>query len=144
GTSSPPDDDEVPIHLVFKRKMRPATRPTIQRSVGTLGGPTTRGTVKKSLDQFLEESRHNTLKRRRVTRQTVLEEESLSSPVVDLECGTSSHSKYGSSRSEKPAHDGRGLSKKEKKLDAIGKTAEGPGAPWYVLKGSILSPRAAK
>ncbi|MCD7452491.1 hypothetical protein HAX54_017030 [Datura stramonium] len=57
GTSSPPDDDEVPIHLVFKRKTRPATRPTVQRSVETSGGPTTRGTVKKSLDQILEESR---------------------------------------------------------------------------------------
>ncbi|MCE5165805.1 hypothetical protein HAX54_012356 [Datura stramonium] len=144
GTSSPPNDDEVPIHLVFKRKTRPATWPTVQRSVGTSGGPTTRGTVKKSLDQILEESRQNTLKRRRVTRQTVLEEESLSSPVVDLECGTSSHSKYGSSKSEKPTYGGGGLSKKEKKLDAIGKTVEGPGAPVDVLKGSIFSPRAPK
>ncbi|MCE5167643.1 hypothetical protein HAX54_014731, partial [Datura stramonium] len=92
-------------------------------------GPTTRGTVKKSLDQILEKSRQNTLKRRCITRQTVLEEESLSSPVVDLECGTSSHSKDGSSRSEKPARVGGGLFKKEKALDAIGNPAEGPGAP---------------
>ncbi|MCE5167024.1 hypothetical protein HAX54_034112, partial [Datura stramonium] len=129
GTSSPPNDDEVPIHLVFKRKSCHATRPTVQRSLGTSGGPTTRGTVKKSLDQILEESRQNTLKRRRITRQTVLEEESLSSPIVDLECVTSSLSKNGSSRSEKPVRVGGGLFKKEKALDAIGKPAEGPAAP---------------
>ncbi|MCE5166858.1 hypothetical protein HAX54_028153, partial [Datura stramonium] len=80
GVSTPPNDDEVPIHLVFKRKSHTASWPTVQRSVGTSGGPTTRGTVKKSLDLILEESCQNTLKRRRVTRQTVLDEESLSSP----------------------------------------------------------------
>ncbi|MCE0481309.1 hypothetical protein HAX54_038964, partial [Datura stramonium] len=112
-----------------ERKSRPATRPTVRRSVGTSGGPTTRGKVKKSLDQILEESRQNALKRRRVTRQTMLEEESPSSPVVDLECGTSSHSIDGSSKAEKTAHGGGGFSKKEKKLEVIGKNAEGPGAP---------------
>ncbi|MCE5167690.1 hypothetical protein HAX54_016970, partial [Datura stramonium] len=101
------------------RKSRTVTRPTVQSSLGTSGGPTTRGTVKKSLDQILERSRQNTLKRRRITRQTVLEEESLSSPVVDLECGTSSHSKDGSSESEKPVGVGGG----------VGKPVEEPGAP---------------
>ncbi|MCD7450524.1 hypothetical protein HAX54_006816 [Datura stramonium] len=54
GTSSPPDDDEVPLHLVFKRKSRTASQLTLQRSIGTQGGPATRGTVKKSLDLILE------------------------------------------------------------------------------------------
>ncbi|MCE3215943.1 hypothetical protein HAX54_004146 [Datura stramonium] len=36
------------------------------------------------------------------------------------------------------------FSKKEKKLDAIGKTRRGPVLPWHVLKGSISSPRAPK
>ncbi|MCE5167569.1 hypothetical protein HAX54_010857, partial [Datura stramonium] len=144
GASSPPDDDEVPIHLVFKRKSRPATRPAVRRWVGTSGGPTTRGTVRKSLDQILEESRQNTLKRRRVTRQTVLEEESPSSPVVDLECGTSSHSIDGSSKAEKMAHGGGEFSKKEKKLDAIGKTAEGPGAPVVRSKRKHIIAKSSK
>ncbi|MCD7467224.1 hypothetical protein HAX54_004544 [Datura stramonium] len=119
GVSSPPAEDEVPLQMVFKRKSRTATRPVAQSSLATSGGPTTRGTVKKSLDEILERSRQTTLKRRRITRRTVLEDEPLSSPVVDLECGTSSHSKDESSKSEKPVGVGEG----------VGKPAEEPGAP---------------
>ncbi|MCD7453107.1 hypothetical protein HAX54_019765 [Datura stramonium] len=95
GVSSPPDDDEVPIHLVFKRKLRAASRPA----------------------------------RRRVTRQTVLDEESPSSPVVDLDCGTPSQPTDESSKTEKKAHCGGGISKKGKKPAVVGKYVEGPGAP---------------
>ncbi|MCD7449515.1 hypothetical protein HAX54_053107, partial [Datura stramonium] len=144
GASSPPDDYEVPIHLVFKIKSRTASRPTVQRSVGTSGGPTTRGTVKKSLDLILEESRQNTLKRRGVTRQTVLEEESPSSPVVDLECGTSSHPIDESSKAEKTTDCVGGISKKENKLAAIGKTAEGPGAPVVRSKRKYIIVKSSK
>ncbi|MCE3049585.1 hypothetical protein HAX54_045209 [Datura stramonium] len=85
GTSPLPDDDEVPIYLVFKRKSRTASRRNIQEQTGTKEGPATRGTVKKSLDLILEESRQNTLKRRRVTREMVMDEEDPSSPIVDLD-----------------------------------------------------------
>ncbi|MCD9646568.1 hypothetical protein HAX54_036504 [Datura stramonium] len=144
GASSPLDDDEVLIHLVFKRKLHTASQPTVQRSVGTSGGPTTRGIVKKSLDLILEESCQNNLKRRRVTRQTVLEEESSSSPVVDLECGTSSQPIDESSKTEKTARCGGGISKKEKKLAAIGKTAEGPGAPVVRSKRKHIVAKSSK
>ncbi|MCE3215782.1 hypothetical protein HAX54_003453 [Datura stramonium] len=111
------------------RKSRTSSQPAVQQPVGTSGRPTTRGTAKNSLDLILEESRQNTLKRCRVTRQTVLDEESLSSPVVDLECGTPSQPTDESSKTEKKAHCGGGISKKGKKLTVVGKTAEGPSAP---------------
>ncbi|MCD7461503.1 hypothetical protein HAX54_046296 [Datura stramonium] len=81
GTSSPPDDDEG--------------------LTGTKGGPTTRGTVKKSLDLILEESRQNTLK-------SVMEE----IPKVEKK----------SLRSAK-------VSKKGKQLSVVEKSVEGSGAP---------------
>ncbi|MCE3215981.1 hypothetical protein HAX54_004276 [Datura stramonium] len=144
GVSSPPNDDEIPIHLVFKRKSRTASRPAVQRSVGTSGGPTTRGTVKKSLDLILEESRQNTLKRRQVTRQTVLDEESPSSPVVNLECGTPSQPTDESSKTEKKAHCGGGISEKGKKLAAVGKTVEGPSAPVVRSKRKHIIAKSSK
>ncbi|MCD7461756.1 hypothetical protein HAX54_047041 [Datura stramonium] len=60
--------------------------------------------------------------RRRVTRQTVLDEESTSSPVVDLDCGTQPTDE--NSKTEKKAHCGGGISKKGKKPAVVGKSAE--------------------
>ncbi|MCD7461600.1 hypothetical protein HAX54_046568 [Datura stramonium] len=144
GVSSPPNDDEVPIHLVFKRKSCTASRPAVQRSVGTSGGPATRGTVKKSLDLILEDSRQNTLKRRRVTRQTVLDEESPSSPIVDLDCGTPFQPTDESSKTEKKAHFGGGISKKGKKPSVVGKSTEGPGAPVVRSKRKHVIAKSSK
>ncbi|MCE2056037.1 hypothetical protein HAX54_043948 [Datura stramonium] len=101
GVSSPPDYDEVPIHLVFKRKSRTASRRAVQQSVGTSGGPAIRGTFKKSLDLILEESHSGTP----------------SQPIDE------------SSKTEKKAHCGGGVSKKGKKPAIFEKSAEGPGAP---------------
>ncbi|MCD9560165.1 hypothetical protein HAX54_018650 [Datura stramonium] len=129
GTSLPPDDDEVPIHMIFKRKSRTTLRLTLQRSIGTQKGPSTRGTVKKSLDLILEESRQNTLKRRRVTRKTVLDKEVLSSPIVDLDTATTSQPTDESPNTEKKAHRSGGVSKKGKKLAVVEKPVEGPSAP---------------
>ncbi|MCD7464379.1 hypothetical protein HAX54_052607 [Datura stramonium] len=129
GTSSPPDDNEVPIHLVFKRKSRTASRITLQRSIGTQGGPATRGTVKKSLDLILEESRQNTLKRRQVTRKTVLDKGVPSYPIVDLDTATPSQPTDESPNTEKKVHRSGGVSKKGKKLVVVEKPAEGPSAP---------------
>ncbi|MCD9558456.1 hypothetical protein HAX54_015836 [Datura stramonium] len=144
GVSSPPDDDEVPIHLVFKRKSCTTSRPAVQRSVGTQGGPATRGTIKKSLDLILEKSRQNTLKRCRVTRQTVLDEEAPSSPIVDLDSGTPSQPTNESSKTEKKAHYGGGVSKKGNKPAVVEKYAEGPGAPVVRSKRKHIITKSSK
>ncbi|MCD7465812.1 hypothetical protein HAX54_001980 [Datura stramonium] len=52
---------------------------------GKKRGPATRGTAKKSMDLILEESRQNNLKRCRVTKEMVIDEEDPYSPVVDLD-----------------------------------------------------------
>ncbi|MCD9643240.1 hypothetical protein HAX54_030538 [Datura stramonium] len=124
GTSSPPDDDE--------------------RFIGTQGGPTTRGTVKKSLDLILEESRQNTLKRCRVTRQTVLDEEVPSSPIVDLDTTTPSQPTDESSKTEKKVHYSGGVSKKGKKLAVVEKPAGGPSAPMLRSKRKHVIAKSSK
>ncbi|MCD7461348.1 hypothetical protein HAX54_045918 [Datura stramonium] len=129
GTSSPPDDDEVPIHLVFKRKSHYASRLSLQGSTGTQGGPSTRGTIKKSLDLILEESHQNTLKRCRVTRKTVLDEEDPSSPIVDLDTSIPSQPTEEIPKTYEKAHRDGGVSKKGKKLVVVEKPIEGPSAP---------------
>ncbi|MCD7460248.1 hypothetical protein HAX54_043148 [Datura stramonium] len=144
GTSSPPDDDEVPIHMVFKRKSRTASWLTLQRSIVTQGGPATRGTVKNSLDLILEESRQNTLKRRRVTRKTVLDEEVLSSPIVDLDTATPSQPTNESLETENKAHRSGGVSKKGKKLVVVEKPAEGPSSPVLRSKRKHVIAKSSK
>ncbi|MCD7451908.1 hypothetical protein HAX54_013987 [Datura stramonium] len=98
-------------------------------TTGTQGGPATRGIVKKSLDLILEESRQNTLKRRRVTRKTVLDEEDPSSPIVDLDTVTPSQPTKEIPKTENKVHHSGGVSKKRKKLVVIEKPIEGPSAP---------------
>ncbi|MCD9639042.1 hypothetical protein HAX54_023322 [Datura stramonium] len=107
GVSSPPDDDEVPIHLVFKRKSRTALRPAVQRKI-------------------------------------VLDEESPSSPVVDLDSGTPSQPIDESSKTENKAHCGGGVSKKGKKLVVVGKYVEGPGAPMVRSKRKHVIAKSSK
>ncbi|MCE3050904.1 hypothetical protein HAX54_048398 [Datura stramonium] len=116
----------------------------IARSVGTQGGPATRGTVKKALDLILEEIRQNTLKRRRVTKKTVLDEEASSFPIVDLDYGTPSKSTDKSSKIEKKAHCGGGVSKKGKKPTVVEKSAEGPGAPVVRSKRKHVISKSSK
>ncbi|MCE3052070.1 hypothetical protein HAX54_051501 [Datura stramonium] len=137
GTPTQPDM-EIP------RKSRIASRLTLQRSIGTQGGPATRGTVKKSLDLILEESRQNTLKRRRVTRQTVLDEEVPSSPIVDLDTATPSQPTDKSSKTEKKAHCSGGVSKKGKKLVVVEKPAGGPSAPVLRSKRKHVIAKSSK
>ncbi|MCD9646565.1 hypothetical protein HAX54_036501 [Datura stramonium] len=103
-----------------------------------------RGTVKKSLDLILEESRQNTLKRRRVTRQTVLDEEAPYSPIVDLDFGTPSQPTEESPKTEKKAHCSGGVSKKGKKLVVVEKPTEGPGAPVLRSKRKHVIAKSSK
>ncbi|MCD7467910.1 hypothetical protein HAX54_005612 [Datura stramonium] len=101
GTSSLPDDDEVPIHLVFKRKSRSASIHSIQGPTGTKG----------------------------VTTATVLDEEDQSSPIVDLDTEVPSQVMEESPKVEKKSLHSAKVSKKGKQLSVVEKPAEVPGDP---------------
>ncbi|MCD7462532.1 hypothetical protein HAX54_048717 [Datura stramonium] len=84
--------------------------------MGTKRGPATRGTVKKSLDLILKESHQNTLKRRQVTKATVLDEKDQSSPIVYLDTEVPSQVMEESPKVEKKSLCSAKVSKKGKQL----------------------------
>ncbi|MCD7455117.1 hypothetical protein HAX54_027058 [Datura stramonium] len=79
------EDDEVPLNLVFNGKARTVSQQSSKVTKGKKRGPVTQGTTKKSMDAILQESCRNTMKWCRLSRAVVLEDEALSTQLVELD-----------------------------------------------------------
>ncbi|MCD7458031.1 hypothetical protein HAX54_036964 [Datura stramonium] len=138
GSSPTPNDNEVSIHLVFRRKDRTTSEQTPKEKLGTKRGPATRGTIKKSINRVLEESCQNTLKRRRLTRAMVVDEEAPLSQFVVLDTETPPYAVEESPEIEKESRRSDKARAKRKQLALSEEPSVEPGGVDILLDSLSL------
>ncbi|MCE3052045.1 hypothetical protein HAX54_051451, partial [Datura stramonium] len=137
-------DDEVPLNLVFSIKPCSSSKSSSKSQQGIKRGPVTRGKVKRSMEEILKDNHQNTLKRHRLLRATVFEDEVPSSQLVKIDDEETSQTIEKSLMVGKESRRRKKVKPKGTKVAMAEETAEGPGAAYQGSKQKTIIPQSLK